>query len=364
MPPKKKKSAKVDKRYRGRVRIGVDDYGVPIYKYISGRTKAELEEARDAVKEFYVTGSKSQSSTTFEKYAWQWLELYKRPNLKPTTMAGYESTLRNHIVPEFAGRQIRAISPADIQSFVNRYRGRRKGTVNEVMVCLKQIFRRAFVDGLIDRDPAYAVERPKTVSVKREAISPEFFPAIKKTIEEHPEGLLIALLFYAGLRKGEALGLEWQDINFKARLINVRRGQVYVKGKIVIYEELDDPLKTDAAYRDIPIPPPLLKLLIANRRADGIPVIIGPRTGGHLPQETYKRKWNRLMEHSGLIGKDITAHNFRHTYATLLHQAQVDQKTAQYVLGHEDYYTTAQIYTHIQDAQIESARAKIDAVFS
>jgi len=361
MPAKKKLSQKVDKRYRGRVRIGVDGDGSPLYKYISGRTKAELEAAREDMEQRYISGSYVKKEMTFGEYAPRWLEIYKTKK-SSATYEMYESTLRVHLLPVLGQRQMRAVMPTDLQKLLNTKTSMSESSIDKIRLTMKQIFKRATADYIIDRDPSMALELPRGTSNERRALTQAEANAALRVAESHPQGMLLLLLYYLGLRKGEALGLYWSDIDWDARTIHIQRKIDHRPGG-------DDRLKTLASYRHVPIPSPLLDALFAARGdADGY-ILPGDRIE-HLCKASYTRVWAQMMvdmaESSGIEtrplpkylhgyvggGKNarmsvLTAHYFRHNYATLLYQANVPLLTASYWLGHSDIKMTAQIYTHL-----------------
>jgi len=175
---------------------------------------------------------------------------------------------------------------------------------------------------------------PRAGPAAREALSEE---ELKKVLEEaRRRGFyhyaLVSLLGLCGLRASEALSARWGDIDFDRGVLTVRSG----KGM---------------KHRKVPIPQPLLDHLKAYRL---------PKPDRPVVARTYAWAWQAVREVSEkAIGRPVTPHVLRHTYATLLLRKGVDVRTVQQLLGHASLSTTA-AYLHSIDA--EKARAAIERV--
>ena len=139
-------------------------------------------------------------------------------------------------------------------------------------------------------------------------------------------------------------------------------------------------LKTQAADRYVPIPPALRKLL--PRREFGECYVFHTKDGSPLPQSSFQRIWLSLMMDAGcVVEREITAdtnrardvrkrykatltpHYLRHNYATLLFEAGVEPLIAMKMLGHTDYQTTANIYTHLKSEILKKFSVDMQEVF-
>ena len=162
-------------------------------------------------------------------------------------------------LPHFGLQNMRAITAAQIQEFVNGFAGASKSQINLVIGTLRSIFSSAYADGIIERDPTVALIRPKPSKHEpRRALTPEETKRVLETIQTHPEGLFLAIIYYLGLRRGEALGLKWGDFNFHADQVHVQRDIDFTGATAT-----EDTLKTDAADRYVPIPGELKELLLS-----------------------------------------------------------------------------------------------------
>ena len=353
MPTKQK-----DGRYRTRVVVGHKADGTAITKYASGKTKKELAQNIARIKEEEMGPRPTQRrDITLKEYGTIWFEAYKEPNLRASTSGMYDYILGAHIYPALGARQIRAITPVELQLFVNTFAGRSVSLINKVVLTLRQLFKRAQLDGLVDRNPMLGAIVPKGTQEPRRALTLEERAAIEKTGSTHPEGLLFLLLYYAGLRRGEAVGLQWGDIDFDTGVIRVQRQVAYVSG----IAHLQEP-KTRAGKRSVPLLKPLRDALWPHRGLPGTYVLTAPETGSHLPAITFRRRWNRLISAAGT--PDVTPHMLRHNFATVAYEAGIDELEATRILGHEDYKTTANIYTHLREDKPQQSAKKLEKAFA
>jgi integrase len=156
-------------------------------------------------------------------------------------------------------------------------------TIRGVLVALGRVLGSAEREGRINANPVRRLERTERPKVKRTEFPPLDLDAIGRLIEHSPEPykVLIALSVLTGLRQGEALGLQWQDVDVKAGTIAVLR-QLDRQGKLVA-------LKTHAARREVPIPPSLGRMLTAHKadafrlgRARPMDLVFTSQTGGPM----------------------------------------------------------------------------------
>ena len=364
MADKKKMSEKTDKRHRAKVTVGHDFNGDPIVKWVSGRTKKELEEAKREIRRSYVDGVEAiRKDITFGQFCMEWYAIYKEPNVSVATKQNYRIALEKDLLPVFGQRRLRAISANDLQAFMNSFSNYAASRTVMLKGILVNTFRLAYSQGIIDRDPTVFLKRPTAPPTKkRRALTDAERAAVLKVGREHKRGLLLLVLYYTGLRLGEACGLKWEDIDFRNRKISVRRD-------IDLHTDDIGKLKSKASQRDVPIPSELYDALIARR---GIGWVFTKRDGQHLERGTAYSIWKVLM--AAVLEVDpsleqkngrcaLTAHYLRHNYASILYNAGVDVLTAQKFLGHATPHITLAIYTHLSKEKETADVALIDKAF-
>ena len=273
-----------------------------------------------------------------------------------------------HILPAFGLRHLRAISAGELQAFVNSFADASKSQITLAVGALKAIFASAYAEGIIERDPSVSLIRPKAKKKnERRALTDQETEYVLETMKRHEHGLYLAVLYYLGLRRGEALGLQWGDFDFDEDLVHVQRDIDFCGSTA-----RDGDLKTDAADRYVPIPGELRAMLTKMR---GFPqqYVFHTETGQPWPQSSFKRIWLSLMEiKAGTKRKNdivkrlkptLTPHYFRHNFATLLFEAGVEPLIAMKILGHTDYQTTANIYTHLNSEMMKKSSVDMEEVF-
>ena len=343
---------KQKKRLRAQITVGHDTDGNPFYRWASGRTKKELEANKEELRRKHINGAIAiRRDVIFGDYVTNWYRVYKEPYISASSKANYRSTLNHYLFPAFGDRQMRAITAEQLQAYLNDLAGMGKTTLTYIMIVLTNCFTLANAQGVIDRNAAEALKPPKAERTSRRALTAQETAAVLTVINTHPDGLLLAILYYTGLRRGEALGLRWSDVDFSARTLRVERDIDFVTGKV-------GTVKTNTSVRTVPVPDELHALLIKTRQIGTGYIIRAPKTGEFWPQATFVRHWQSiqtaLLKASSGIEQDgsgsiLTPHYFRHNYASILYRSGVDVLSAQRYLGHTDPATTMRIYTHLAD---------------
>ena len=349
------------KRRRARINLGKDENGVAQYKWASGYSIRELaadiqrieQEFALAPPQRYAVQKKIETNSpppleknTFRKYAEKWYTLYKKPHVRSSTREMYENVLKTHLNPAFGDRQLDSIGGDELQEFILEYEGKSSSLIDKIMMTLRQVFSMAVDDEIISRNPVAKMKPPEGTQGERLPLSLEDADTLKKAAASHKDGLFPLLLLCTGLRRGEALGLRWEDITEDS--ITVCRAVVYQKNNLVSIGET----KTNSAHRVVPLLPELASKLGERKRG----YVFGGNSA--LPYTSFHRMWSKLQEDIDVL-EGVTPHRLRHTYLMLMRRAGIDPATQQYLMGHADYETTANTYTHIDAVDIGEARGKM-----
>lgn len=252
-----------------------------------------------------------------------------------------------------------------LQNIMNAQIGKSESNTLKILGVLKGLFSRAKQNGLIMDSPSEFLELPQTETNSRRALNAEERAAVLKVCETHRAGLWVMFMLYCGLRRGETIPLRWSDIDFERGRLTISKSVAFVKNRAV-----EKSTKTDNGNRIIPIPPPLLKRLLMEKDKPDAFIFNPARSVDMLTETNCKRLWDSFARDldiamgaklyrnkivSNVLSDDVTLHALRHTYATDLHAMGIDLKTAQYLLGHADIKTTANIYTHMREDTINNA---------
>ena len=211
-----------------------------------------------------------------------------------------------------------------------------------------------------------------------------------------PPYVFVMLGLYAGLRREEILGLQWDSVylDCEAPYLTVRRAWHTEHNRPVILTEL----KTKAAHRNVPLPDNLLECLKEAKKTSTSDYVVANRDGDPLSYTQFKRLWQYILTrttkercyyryedgkrvkhtvkpvlgqkaaHNGNVvyslDFEVTPHQLRHTYITNLIHASVDPKTVQYLAGHESSKITMDIYAKVKYNRPEQLAGVLEDAFA
>lgn len=341
-------------------------------RHFYGKTKREAEEKYKAA--LLAEANKKEKGALFEEVAAEWWEAYQK-KIKQGTARAYKGSYQV-VVKRFSGYGMKEITPGMVNTMGLEFQAQDKAerTAQNARSVLSLIFKYWCVRDNETYNPVPLVDLPRGMKrTERQPPTPDQIASVKK----HSEGFgLCAWLFmYTGCRLGEVLALQWKDIDFEVGVIRVSKSVAWINNQPVIHEP-----KTKNSVRIVPLLGPLRDVL-KDRIGKPDEYILGgekPLTG-----TSYQRRWQYYCKGAGLAegiektriqnGKRIrymfwkplvTAHQFRHEFASALYEAGVGEMEAQKILGHADISTTRKVYTHIRDTQIVAAAQKLEDYFS
>ena len=301
---------------------------------------ANPQQAQSGMARACAAPDKKEQGVKFTEWSETWLELYKKPIVYHNTFViTYLNVVRNHLQPFFGGMELQEIDPAKVREFFAGKTNFSESMIKKMKMCLSAIFEGAMENRLCDRNPAKNVI---CVSEKRRDERKTYTEEQAKRVKElawylPPE---IVLMLETGLRKGEMLGLTWEDIDRESKTIHVRRSIADEIGRGIV----ERPPKWNST-REIPVSDELLGLLAKQPRVGRF--VFGKKNGsGPQSPILWARKLNRFMERLPEDIPRLTAHELRHTYGTLLRRRGADIYSIQKVMGHRDVRMTSEIYVH------------------
>ena len=348
-----KYSRRKDGLYCYQYRIGYDKTGKRIMRTVYGRTVAELEaKIRDGKK---AAENRIAGNVFVADYCRDYVDLYKASRSE-NTRAMYDKCIRYQIEPLFEGVKLRDLTAAAIQRAVNRLSDKRRTA--EIMLCLlRQVCKNAQNDAIFARNPCEGVTLPpKRRKAEKRALRASEREKLRSAPFTDRENAFVFILYGCGLRREEALGLRMRDVDLVAREIRVRQVVVFPENSPIVRSCP----KNDTSIRTVPLPASCV---------DRVSVWYNVRTSsGADPEDllfpdvsktVYIRFWRHITEK--LESPTLTAHIFRHNYATMLYYSGVTLKQAAVLLGHSSTKMILEIYAHLDDER-EDLRGKLDAI--
>ena len=358
------------------LRVGTKDDGRP--KWLT-RTFQKQREAKsflakvikDRDSGLVVQPSKMRLNEFLDK----WLESAVQPRVRANTYRSYEWQLKKYVRDDLGNYRLCEVSPLQIQNLYSKLH--REGLSPRVIRYTHSILNNAFGQAikwrLLTTNPCAAVELPRKPQTEAKFLTPEEAANFVKEVRGSRHEALFVLALTAGMRPSEYLGLPWKDVDLDAGTVRVQRTLEWrYKGKWRFSEP-----KTKRSRRGIPIPPEVVDLLKAHRKA-GLEMrmkvgadwtdhdlVFSDNFGGPLDRQNLLRRHLRPTLKRAELDETLTLYSLRHSCASLLLAAGVHPKVVSERLGHASITTTLDIYSHITPSLQEEAAVRLgEMVFS
>ena len=358
-----------DGRWEGRYTAGHDPVtGKQIIKNVLGKTQAEVKEKlkKALVEAGQVDFAKSGKYTVG---AWmdEWFENVAKIKVRPSSHQTYKGYIDNHIKPNIGNIPLEKLTTMDLQKFylnlltkgrVERIESKEQSkglsakTVRNINQVISSAMDLAVAQKIILVNPTNACELPKVEHQEMQTIPAEQLQAFLDEARATGVYEMYYIELATGLRRGELLGLKWQDVDWKNGIIKVRRQVARIDGEIV-----EAPLKTKNSYRAVTISPQAIEVLKqqkAKTKELKEPYIFPSSNGGPISPDSVNNMLKRVLERAGI--PKVRFHDLRHTFATIALQNGVDIKTLSSMLGHYSAGFTLDTYTHVTNhMQLQAA---------
>ena len=303
-----------DGRWEGRYTVGHDPRtGKQIFKNILGKTQNEVKEKMAAAiadaKKIDVIVS---DQMTVGEWMDVWLENFGKASMRDTTYETYTGNVRLHVKPYIGEMKLNKIKTSDLQKYFNTLlengriqrkesRNQPKGlgvkTVSNIRTMLYSAFEKAIAEHLILTNPCIGCKLPKQEHAEMKTLPAEQLGAFLREAKESGKYEFYYTELAAGLRRGELLGLKWEDVDFENRTLTIRRQILRVNS-----ETVEAPLKTKNAYRNVAISGDVAKLLAKKKKHDaGFSQYVFPSpNGGPQDPDSVLPMFHRILKRAGL----------------------------------------------------------------
>ena len=358
-----------DGRWEGRIVIGYDENGLPKTKNVLAKTKGECIEKLKALKNTITpdTPIKLKADMPFGEWLDYWYETYCKPNARPATQRIYEGYIRLYLHPRLGSIPLNKVTTSDIQQMctwmmtearVDQKNGEGGLSDSQVINCYSlcdRVLEKAVAEKLIVRNPAKGCKLPPNRPNEMKVLSREDMQKVLIQAKEENYYELFLLEFATGLRLGELMALQWDDVDLVTGELRINKQVNLVGSKLVISEP-----KTKAAVRTLILPPSVRKVLAEYKTKVNSRWLFPSPKKDDLPiiPSAVSRRLHTLLEHAGC--EQVRFHDLRHTFATNALAHGMDIKTLSTILGHVSSATTLNTYSHVTDEMRQRAAVKID----
>lgn len=358
-------------RWEGRYTQGIDpSTGRAIQKNVSARTQAECKEKlAKAIRDNRGIPVNHNEDYTVAEWCRLWFETYSKPVICPNTTKNYANIIENHIALAIGMVKLKRLTAIQIQQMYNdsKAKGRVQrfetqtnaalsgSTVRRIYMVLSSALKQAIKERIIPYNPCDNCRIPRKEHREMTIIPPEKLGVYLREAEKYGVLPMFFRELSSGLRRGELLALQWDDLNVKDRILSVSKQVTRIDGELVVTEP-----KTKNSVRKVALSQQAVALLVREheQHPDSPLLFPSPRTGGYWSPDAVSRINRKLLAEAG-IEERVRFHDLRHTFATMALSSGVDVKTLSSMLGHYSAGFTLDIYTHITNDMQRGAAEKI-----
>lgn len=362
----------ITQRPDGRYSIRVMRDGQKVQKYAKTRKEAETI-LREITYELEHGTYRKDTKQTCNQWFETWIETYKKPTTKSSTVQVYQCWYKVHVKPAIGSMRLQSVKASNIQKILNGMQGEYSDQmIDHVNIVVFGMMKQAVKEGLILYNPAEGVTVPKgkpkeshtAMTVSEQKLFTDYIQDAEQVLNS-----FLTLQLCTGLRFGECAALQWQDVDLKNKVLHVRHTVHVVDGTDVLTTP-----KTKCSLRDVPLMPKAVEVLRREKaRAAGQKVIALERfifdggNGRAVTLQTLNRYMKRICKEIRQAGYTdfpiLTSHDLRHTFATRAIENGMPPQTLKAILGHSSLAMTMDLYSHVLGDQKQAGMELIASAF-
>lgn len=366
-------------RWRGSVEVGRSPDGLRQRKKVSGGSRAEvLAQIREIQQGVAAGAAPTNDRLTLASFLDRWLAVTLPGSIADSTLDNYADTVRLHIKPALGHHVLSRLTVTQVDAFLaaKREAGYSPNSIRLMRTILRRALNTAEREGLVTRNVAGLSTAPRLNRAPGRSLTGEQARALLNELSGHRLEALFVLMLAFGLRRGEALGLTWSELDWERATLKVTHGVKRVRLRspdgdrktVVIIGEL----KTSRARRTLYLSPALLATLARHRvrqederrqlGADWVEtgLIFTSENGTVLDPDNLSHLFSRIALRAGL--GHWHAHELRHSGASLMLAGGTPLHVVSEVLGHASISVTKDVYGHLVEGDKRSAAETISAI--
>ena len=337
-----------------------------------GKTRAEVQrKLTGALKDVQAGLPLPSGRVTLKAFLDDWLENTVKPSTRPRTHRSYADTVRLHIVPTLGKYPLDQVTPARIQALLNAKaaEGLSARSVTYIRDVLSRALNRAVTWNMLARNPAPLVPAPRGTHREMTVLTPAQARTFLDSVKGDRLEALYTTALALGLRRGEALGLQWGDIDFDAGSLVIRHQLQRIGGRLMLTEP-----KSRESKRTLLLPAVVADALrkhhirqLEERLAAGelwqaTDYVFTTVVGTPIDERNIFRAFQAARTKAGL--PPMRFHDLRHSAASLLLAQKVPARMVQELLGHSNITLTLGTYSHILPELAEETAARMNQILS
>ena len=363
--------------YEARIMIGRNEQGKPKYKTFTGKQRAIVDRKLTEYKASRKANEpKHAIKQTLGQWLFRWYNEYVIPNVKTSTRVNYESTINRHLIPRLGHIALGELKKTDIEAMYNDLleNGRVDGkgglsvkSVKGIKIALHAALEEALRREYIIKNPSSIAKVPTlrstgTSKKEIEILTKEEQKRLMLACSNDVYGVGVFTALHTGVRIGELLGIQWDDVDFDKRTIQINKQVNRMKdysdnAKAKTRLGIQYSTKTASSCRLISMSEPLAEKLAqykdiqqAERQLWGskynnLNMVFARWDGNYMDPATFRDKYREILRGAGL--KRLTVHALRHTFATRALEAGIPIKVVSKLLGHTSIEITMDTYSHV-----------------
>lgn len=364
---------KSDGRWVAIVGHGYNDAGKRIRQSVYGRTREEVvAKLAPALRARDDGLPVTPARLTVGSQLGGWLEAV-RPTVRPATFTSYEYIVRIHLAPTLGATRLVKLTPADVERMMGTKNaaGLSPRTIALMRTVLRMALGRAVKHGLLARNVAALASAPRQERHEINPLSPDECRTLVAAVAgSRLEGPVVVAVS-TGLRAGELLGLQWEDVDLVGGNLTVRNALQRINGEHRLV-----PPKTSSSRRTVALGAGTIAAIRAHRvrqleerlaagdewNAKWPELVFQSMVGGPVDVNNLRHQFHRVLDQAGL--RRVRWHDLRHAAASLLLAQNVHPRVIMGLLGHSSIAVTMNTYAHVLPAAQRDAAETMDALLA